>query len=98
MLQALQDLCEACADHLAQPQQLNGLMQIYGNMNSLDIKEQEKIIEGLGVVLVRSPTDQLPNMIAAVSTPPKSCGLIATNALTPRMPPKQQQHSRKDAS
>lgn len=31
--EALQDLCQCCAVHMAAPAQLNGLLQIYTNMN-----------------------------------------------------------------
>mmetsp|Transcript_18678 Transcript_18678/g.44474 ORF Transcript_18678/g.44474 Transcript_18678/m.44474 type:complete len:947 (-) Transcript_18678:116-2956(-) len=68
--EALQDLCQCCAVHMAAPAQLNGLLQIYTNMNALDISDQERIIEGLGTVLVRVQDGQLGQMLEAVAATP----------------------------
>jgi transportin-3 len=68
--EALQDLCDDCAQHMASPQQLQGMLQIYGSMDALEPALQEKIVQGLGSILVRVE-------------PSQQCGLLATLVETP---------------
>ena len=44
---------------------------------ALDIAEQERVVEGIGSVLVRVPGDQLQGMISAVSDPPLTAVRVA---------------------
>eukprot|EP00960_Hanusia_phi_P039178 753790-Hanusia_phi.AAC.3 len=49
---------------------LEGLMQIYNNIDALEMPQQEKILEGFGSVLARTPSEQMAHMLGIVSGPP----------------------------
>jgi len=75
--ESLQELCDDCAEHMAGNANLEGLMQIYNNIDSLELPQQEKILEGFGAVLARIPSEQIAHMLSIVSSPPIRDGMAA---------------------
>ena len=43
--EALQDLCDDCSEHMASPQQLQGMLQLYSGIDALEVPLQEKILQ-----------------------------------------------------
>ena len=75
--EALQDLCDDCSQHMASPQQLQGMLQIYGSIDSLEIPLQEKIVQGLGSIMLRIDAGQLPGVLASLVEPAVQAGTAA---------------------
>jgi len=72
--EALQDLCDDCSEHMASPQQLQGMMQIYGNIDSLEASLRDKIVQGLGSILLRIEPQQLTGMLESLVQTPVEMG------------------------
>ena len=75
--EALQDLCDDCSEHLASPQQLQGMLHIYASIDSLEGPLQEKIVQGLGCILARVDAAQLPSILASLVDAPVQVGTAA---------------------
>ena len=75
--EALQDLCDDCSEHMASPQQRQGMLNIYAGIDALELPMQEKIVQGVGAILLRIDGKELPGMIASLVETPVQMGTAA---------------------
>ena len=75
--EALQYLCDDCSEHMAAPQQRQGMLSIYAGVDALELPLQEKIVQGVGAILLRIEGSELPGMIASLVETPVQMGTAA---------------------